>query len=215
MALRRAGLGAINVSLDSTDAAAYEAITRGGRLPDALGGIRAARETGFAAPRINSVLLSRHNGGGVEDLVRFAAREGCEIRFIELMPCGEGARFFEADFLSASEVLRRLVSSLEYVGPEPRSATAQRHRLRVDGIDVVVGFITAVSEPFCRGCDRLRLDSRGQLVSCLRASGGVDIIGPLRHGDTGGVRGRIRSCVERKRPPGDEWPERPMVAIGG
>lgn len=213
--LRAAGIESVNVSLDAADARAFEAITRGGRLADALDGIRAARDAGIDPVKINSVLLETLNGRGVEELVRLAAAEGCEIRFIELMPCGEGSDIFSTDYLPADEALRRLTAAFEHIGLEPRSATARRHRLRVDGRETVVGFIAAVSRPFCEGCDRLRLDSGGRLVSCLRTDDGIDILGPLRAGDPDLSRREIRRAAVEKRPPGDAWPRRRMVGIGG
>lgn len=213
--LKAAGIEFVNVSLDAADAATFDSITRGGRLADALDGIRAAREAGFDAVKINSVLLETANGRRIEHLVRLAAEEGCEIRFIELMPCGEGADLFAADYLSADEAFRRLLVAFEHIGVEPWSATARRHRLRVDGREVVVGFIAAVSHPFCEGCDRLRLDVGGTLVSCLRGEDGIDLLKPLRASDPELVRREVRRCFAGKCPPGDAWPRRRMVAIGG
>jgi cyclic pyranopterin phosphate synthase len=39
-----------------------------------------------------------------------------------------------------------------------------------------------VSEPFCGSCTRARLSSDGQLYTCLFASQGTDLKGPLRAG---------------------------------
>lgn len=214
-ALRAAGIDGVNVSLDAPEEAAFSAIARGGGLERVLEGIRAAREAGFDPVKLNCVLLETLNGRSLEDLVRFAARAGCEIRFIELMPLGEGARIFEAEYVPASEALRRLSAAFEHLGSEPPSATARRHRLRVDGREIVVGFIAPVSEPFCAGCDRLRLDCGGRLFSCLRAEDGVELLPPLRAGERALVRRQIRRCFSEKRPPGGIWPERHMSAIGG
>ncbi|MGA2030736.1 MAG: radical SAM protein [Thermoguttaceae bacterium] len=213
--LRAAGLDAINVSLDAIDSSGFAAVTGGGRLGATLAGIRAARGAGFAPLKINTVLIRRYNGHCLAGLVRLAAREQCEIRFIELMPCGSGARLFASDFLSAAEALTRLSESLVDLGPEPASATARRRRLLVDGRATRVGFITAVSSPFCEQCDRLRLDSRGRLVSCLRSPQYVDLLTPWRAGDVEGTAERLRECLDRKGPPDSTWPRRAMVAIGG
>ena len=45
-----------------------------------------------------------------------------------------------------------------------------------------IGIISSVSEPFCGDCTRARLSTDGQLVTCLFASGGKDLKGPLRAG---------------------------------
>jgi uncharacterized radical SAM superfamily Fe-S cluster-containing enzyme len=55
--LARAGLGRINVSLDSADAATYTAITRRDRLADVLEGLSAARDAVLNPIKINAVLM--------------------------------------------------------------------------------------------------------------------------------------------------------------
>ena len=213
--LRQAGLDAINVSLDAAEESTFAAVTGGGRLEAALAGIRAAHSAGFWPVKINAVLVRRYSDQCLDALVRMAAREQCEIRFIELMPCGSGAQLFASDFLSAAEALAELTASFVDLGAEPSSATARRHRLLVDGRETIVGFITAVSAPFCDTCDRLRLDSRGRLVSCLRSARHADLLAPWRGGDTQTVAQRLIECLNDKSPPDSSWPERAMVAIGG
>jgi cyclic pyranopterin phosphate synthase len=43
-----------------------------------------------------------------------------------------------------------------------------------------IGFISAVSNPFCNTCNRLRLTSDGRLRSCLLSGGEVDVKDILR-----------------------------------
>jgi cyclic pyranopterin phosphate synthase len=45
-----------------------------------------------------------------------------------------------------------------------------------------VGFVTSISEPFCRDCHRARLTADGKLVTCLFAENGADLRGLLRSG---------------------------------
>jgi cyclic pyranopterin phosphate synthase len=47
-----------------------------------------------------------------------------------------------------------------------------------------IGVITSVSQPFCGDCSRARLTTQGELVTCLFASKGLDLRGPLRAGAT-------------------------------
>jgi cyclic pyranopterin phosphate synthase len=214
-ALCRAGLNLLNISLDTLDPPRCRLLTRGGRLDDILDGIRAARRVGFQRTKLNSVLLRSVNGDHLDRLVRFAAEQGCEIRFIELMPYGEGRRLSAADWLPAEEALEQLGRAFSYLGEVNGTATARRHRFLVDGREQVVGFITGVSHPFCDRCDRLRLDSRGRLFSCLRQAAGEDLLTPWREGRIEAVREQICRAVEGKAGPPAAWPERPMVTIGG
>lgn len=214
-ALRDAGLDRVNVSIDSVDAERFAALTGGARVAPVLDGVAAAREVGFDRIKLNSVLLRTFNGDGLVSLVRTAVALGCELRFIELMPLGTATRLPASEFLPADEALRTLTRTFPYVGRAPASDTAQRHVLRVAGRDVTVGFVSPVSAPFCGGCDRLRLDSRGRLFACLRRAVGLDLAGPLGEGRDDEVRRRIASVVAPKRPPESSWPERNMSTIGG
>ncbi|HWJ06982.1 MAG TPA: hypothetical protein VNS57_14470, partial [Steroidobacteraceae bacterium] len=47
-----------------------------------------------------------------------------------------------------------------------------------------IGFVSSVSSPFCGDCNRARLSSEGSLYTCLFASNGTDLRGPLRAGAT-------------------------------
>ncbi len=213
--LRAAGLDRINVSVDTTDPAAFAALTRGGDLSRVWEGIEAAREAGFGVVKLNAVLLRTVNGGGLVDLVMEAVRRGCQMRFIELMPYGEGMALHATDYLSADEAIQILSRDLEYIGPSRSTGTAKLHWFGHRGARFEVGFITPVSHPFCGGCDRIRLDSRGRLFTCLRSSFGYDLLGPLREGGQPAVQAVVREAMEAKRAPGAFWPRETMSAIGG
>jgi cyclic pyranopterin phosphate synthase len=45
-----------------------------------------------------------------------------------------------------------------------------------------IGFISSVTNPFCGACTRARLSSEGIFYTCLFATTGVDLRGPLRSG---------------------------------
>jgi len=213
--LRAAGLDSINISLDTPDEQAYRSLTRGGDLAEAMDGLRAAQEAGIGRIKLNTVLLRTVNGHQLADLARLAAGMGCELRFIELMPTGEGRQWFADDFLGADEALARLAETFSYCGPLAASGTARRHCLLVEGRELTVGFISSVTQPFCDTCHRLRMDCRGRLFFCLRSADGVDLLGPLRGGAPELVRQRIQWAVINKSPVKDCWPTRSMASLGG
>jgi GTP 3',8-cyclase len=215
VAVRRAGVEFLNTSLDTLSAELCKELTRGGDVGTIIDGIRAAHAAGFPLIRINTVLMRTYNGDSLPSLVRFAAELGCEIRFIELMPFGEGAAIYDREFLSADEALESLEAEFTNLGPLPGSSTARRHRLLVNGREQAIGFITTVSHPFCDGCDRTRLDSRGRLYACLRTVHGVDLLAPYRAGRIDIVRALIRGEVPNKTIPQGIWPTHNMVSIGG
>ena len=213
--LSKAGLDSVNISLDSLDPDRFREVTGGGNLQATLDGIHAAVTAGFSSVKINTVLIRRTNGNELPDLVRFAARLDCEIRFIELMPFGQGAALSRSDSLPADEALESLRQAFQYQGTAPSTGTASRYRFLVDDRPATVGIIAPVSHPFCSRCDRLRMSRTGRLYACLRQPAGVELLPPLRAGDEETVRQRIRDSLRGKQDPGQHWPERYMVTIGG
>jgi len=58
-----------------------------------------------------------------------------------------------------------------------------------------VGVIASVTQPFCRDCSRARLTADGQLYTCLFASAGHDLRGPVRAGASDDELTRLISVV--------------------
>jgi cyclic pyranopterin phosphate synthase len=168
--------------------------------------------------KLNTVLMRSCNSAGLEGLVRTAAQFGCEIRFVELMPFGEGAALFAREFLPASEALAELKSRFPYRGIRGYSATAERHSFDVNGRSVTVGFIPSVTRPFCSRCDRLRLDSRGRLYGCLRARSGVDLCATQAGGlslAASSIRAELNRVITRRDRFECDWPSHSMALLGG
>jgi cyclic pyranopterin phosphate synthase len=88
--LRAAGLGRVNISLDTLDPARYARITRGGNLEDVFRGIEAALETGFEEVKLNAVLLEDTTSEERAGLTRYATELGLDIRFIPQMDLARG-----------------------------------------------------------------------------------------------------------------------------
>lgn len=188
--LKHAGLRRVNVSLDSLDADTYTAITRGGDLQSALDGIEAARQAGLTPVKFNVVVLRGYNDGEATDLVRYAFRRGCGIRFIELMPIGCAREVFSDCFVPASEVRARLSETfrLDPTGRQPGRSSRDFIASGDNGLRGVVGFISPETEPFCDGCRRLRLTSTGHLISCLARREGPSVRDLLRDDSPHAVR---------------------------
>ena len=81
MLFRSAGLGSVNVSLDSLDSKRYEFLTRGGTLQDALDGIDAALGAGLPV-KINVVVMEDTSQKELEALRDFAASKGLAFQTI-------------------------------------------------------------------------------------------------------------------------------------
>jgi cyclic pyranopterin phosphate synthase len=88
------------------------------------------------------------------------------------------------DVVTADEILAAIDAELplEPVAAGYRGEVAGRYRYR-DGSGEI-GVIASVTRPFCGDCTRARLSAEGRLYTCLFASHGTDLRGPLRDGET-------------------------------
>jgi cyclic pyranopterin phosphate synthase len=182
--LKDAGLDRLNVSLDSLDPALFSQLSgRGFKLERVLESIRLAREAGFPV-KLNMVVQRGVNDHEVEDMAAWAREQGLTLRFIEFMDVGNHNGWNREKVVPARELVERLTARwpLEPAGPNYRGEVAARYRYR-DGAGEI-GLISAVTEPFCRDCNRARLSADGKLYTCLFASHGHDILGVLRAGAT-------------------------------
>ena len=119
--LREAGVDRLNVSLDTLRPDRYAYMTQAGRLEEAFRGLEAAAEAGFTGTKLNVVLMKGFNEDEIPDFVSLARRYSIEVRFIELMPIGEGGT---AQFLPAQAVL----DACPDLRPAEGSGVARRYR---------------------------------------------------------------------------------------
>lgn len=167
--LKRAGLQRVTISLDSINNETYHTITRGGDLQRTLDGIKGAVQAGLAPVKINVVVMRGLNDNEVTDIAHFGLAQGCQVRFLELMPIGCARAQFRDRFVSSAEVRRRLESLFRLTPLDHDARRSSRNFLAVDrqGVSGTIGIISSESQPFCAGCTRLRLTSTGQLIACL------------------------------------------------
>ena len=192
-ALAEAGLDSVNISLDTTDEAIFERITRRKGVDKVLRAIDDACATPNLTVKINTV-PSDLNAASFCDMAELSARKGIPVRFIELMPIGEGGRLDRWD----EERVRGVLEAK--FGPMTR-------KLPVDPMEkcryftlpngAAIGFISAVSHKFCATCDRIRLTAEGYLKTCLQYDTGVELK-PLLDRSDEELREIIAQAVRQK-----------------
>jgi len=182
--LARAGLDRVNVSLDSLNPVTYAWSTRGGELRRTLDGLEAALAGGLAPVKINVTVMRGVNSDDLAQIACFGLERGCEVRFLELMPIGPAAEAFAEMFVARDETFAGLSSVFNLRALPYRRGDSARRYAAADGRgrSGIIGFISPVSDPFCRGCRRVRLTATGQLVGCLAVGTGPDIRPALRRG---------------------------------
>ena len=182
-ALAESGLNRVTVSLDSVDDTVFRAMSDVDfPVARVLEAIDVAAESGLTPVKVNVVVQRGINDHQLLDMARTFRGTGHVVRFIEYMDVGTSNGWRMDDVVPAGEI----IEAIDQQWPiEPVSATqpgdvAKRWRYR-DGAGEI-GVISSVSAPFCGDCSRLRLSSEGRLYTCLFATGGTDLRGPLRNG---------------------------------
>lgn len=205
-ALKSAGLKRITVSLDSLDPAVFRGMSGDrGDVAQVLEGVEAAIKAGFAPVKLNVVVQKGKNDHTVLDLLERFRGSGVIVRFIEYMDVGT-LNGWRADVVVPSKVLLEKIAArwpVEALSRNYRGEVAQRYAFS-DG-QGEIGFISSVSEPFCGDCHRARISADGTLYTCLFASRGVDLRGPLRAGASDADLVGLLQNVWRSR--GDRYSE--------
>jgi cyclic pyranopterin phosphate synthase len=207
--LKQAGLQSINVSLDAVDEAIFARMSRRNSVARVIRGIDAALDAGLTV-KLNAVIMKGMNAGQVLPLLEFAFTRGITIRFLEVMAMGHMYHNSAQYLLSRQEVLQ-LIGEQYALTPLERepSATAQYW---VTNRGQRVGIIANESEPFCRDCDRLRLDSSGRIYGCLSSNHPI----ALGMGESAaGLDGKLRAALAQKQAVRFTGSELSMLQIGG
>jgi len=218
--LAEAGLDGVNFSLDTLDEQIYNNLTR----VDALGKVKAGIDIALQLDlktKLNCVPIDSYNGEDLTAIAALAKNKPLDVRFIEMMPIGLGRGF---ETTNNADVLETLV---ERFGQPMRSAVEHGNGPAVyydfDGFQGSIGFISAVSNSFCEGCNRVRLTADGVLKPCLCFNDGLPLKPLLRNGISDGeLIDEMRHVIENKPhqhklgETADKTTEmRKMVQIGG
>jgi cyclic pyranopterin phosphate synthase len=213
--LKTAGLKRVTVSLDTLRPDRFETITRRAGFASLIEGIEAARRAGLQPVKINTVVIRGINDDEIRDFARFAEREKVEVRFIELMPtsglspeCKELGSWRPALFVKGDEIRERMEAACGPLETGPNEDGVAKVFRTKSGTRV--GIITPISDPFCRGCERLRLSADGRLKLCLFDREGVDIRKAIREKCVSdeGLAGLLRAALLEK----EKW-ERGSLAL--
>ena len=176
-----AGLKRVNISLPSLNPETYQKLT-GGKLENALAGVKAAIEAGFSPVKLNMVILRGINVGDVPEMIDFASDMGVILQLIELDPVNVSSAYYEKHhrLLDDQEAMLR-DRALKI---ETRRLMHNRLIYHLPNVTVEVVHPTENSD-FCMHCTRLRVTSDGKLKPCLMRNDNVtDILTPMRKGAT-------------------------------
>lgn len=213
-----AGLDRVTVSLDTLQDDRFRRITRTGDLARVWQGIESAEAAGLGPAKLNVVVMRDFNLDELPDLAALTLQQPRTVRFIEFMPLADSQlRGREDQFVPFDEMR----SAIERVhGPMQEAERDVGHGparvFRLAGARGRLGFIHAMSAPFCATCNRLRLTSEGLLRSCLFDGGEVDTRAFLRPDlQPAALRSAFTDCLKFKPDVHQPYGNRQMSRIGG
>jgi len=224
--LASAGLGGINISLDTLNKDQYCKITRNNIFSpnDIINNIKKALKLGINDIKINSVLTGFDDEKDIFDLINLALNLRIDVKFIEVMQvnsidgvniteieCGEinnletgnKAISFKENFNINEKVLNILkcFGSVENITERKGFGPAVYYRLKNSQANI--GIISN-SGKHCENCNRIRLTSDGKLKPCLYSNSILDIKKLLRTGSSDSeIIDEIKNIIKDK--PMNKW----------
>ena len=168
--LKKAGLKGVNISLDTLDREQFNLITRGGELEKVLLGIEKALNLNLEV-KINSVIMKDINENAIEGLAKLTLNNQLDVRFIELMPIGQGKKFTG---ISNNEIYDRLEKTFEF-DRDYKEIKGVSTYYKLKNSKGKIGFISPINSCFCETCNKIRLTSDGVIKRCLNSKGNTNI----------------------------------------
>ncbi len=214
-----AGLDGVNISLDALDEDVFRQLTRRSGVEKVLRAIDDALKRPELTVKLNCVPTERNRTQLIPMAERFLQDERLALRFIELMPIGLGKELVR---IPESALKALLTEHFGTLTPIPHESLAGPCRyFRAEGYPGRLGFISAVSDCFCAGCNRVRLTSGGFLKTCLQFDQGVELK-PLLDGSDEALLAAMQAAIWQKPEhhlftggEGEQLEGRIMSQIGG
>lgn len=166
--LRAAGLDRVNISIDTLKPDTFRKITGSDGLDKVWEGIMKSLETGFAAVKLNVVIMKGINEAEIADFAKMAVDYPLTVRFIEFFPTNKrSVNLTHALFTTAEtkKSIEKAYGPLEELPPVQGGGPARIFKL--SGAKGKIGFISGRSDYFCGACNRLRMDCTGRIYPCL------------------------------------------------
>ncbi len=221
--LKDAGIGSINVSLDTFDPDRFRWIAGVDMLNRVLSSLDMLLEEGIRT-KVNVVSLKGINDGEIEKFVQFASSRTVDVRFIEFMDISGKSRWHRQFFISAREILRRIEDYCEIRPVCSLNQTSGPARMyEIVGGRGRIGVISPLSNHFCGTCNRVRITAEGRVKTCLFSPVSYRIKPLLRNPrfSDSHLCLVLKTLIQRKKPVGHEIfsPEmrrgEGMYSIGG
>ncbi|MDT0687312.1 GTP 3',8-cyclase MoaA [Autumnicola psychrophila] len=220
------GLTDINVSLDTLETDKFKMITRRDQFKKAYQNIQLLINEGFNV-KINAVLMQDFNKDEIVDFLMLTRNSPITVRFIEFMPF-DGNRWNKSKLVTEKEILEEVTDFFgdKYLQKLEDEQHFTSRNYKIEGFTGKFGIISSVTNPFCSGCNRIRLTANGKIKNCLFSNHELDLLTALREGrdvkelilKSLGQKKKVRAGMddfEKLNDPEKHNKNRSMISIGG
>lgn len=224
--LKQYNVKKINLSLDTLVPSKFQTITLRNQFEKVSDNLHLLLNNNFKI-KINVVLIKGFNDNEIIDFLNLTQHLPISIRFIEFMPFA-GNDWDKSKMVTQDEILNQVenhfsASKLEKLENE-KNFTARE--FKIENYFGSFGIISSITNPFCDGCNRIRLTANGKIKNCLFSNSETDLLTAFRNGesieDLIGFsiknKKKIRAgmnTVEQVSNPVLNQDNRSMIAIGG
>lgn len=191
--LKSSGIKSVNVSMDSLTREKFFAITKRDEFNRIQDNIYLLLQNGFKV-KINVVVMRGINEGELNDFIKWTKHLPLHVRFIEFMPFA-GNEWSREKVFSYKEMLEQISKEFEFIKLEDSKHDTDK-KYFIPGHEGTFAIISTMTQPFCGGCNRMRLTTDGKMKNCLFSQSEVDILGALRQGTD--IAPLIKQCVWMK-----------------
>ncbi|NNJ55241.1 MAG: GTP 3',8-cyclase MoaA [Bacteroidia bacterium] len=190
------GLTNINVSLDSLNEEKNLLITKRDYYQKIRNNISLLLDEGIT-PKLNVVVMRDINQDEIIDFIELTKHSNLDVRFLEFMPFNGNKWKLEKCF-SYQEILTEITNHYgDQINKLEDSFNSTSKNYKVSNYQGSFGIISSITNPFCEGCNRIRLTADGNLKNCLFSTEEFDILTPLREGSN--IVPIIEDCLSNKK----------------
>ena len=192
---QEAGLRKINISLDTLEKSKSVFITKRDYFDRIMKNINKAIDYDFDI-KLNIVLIKGVNDMEINDFIELTKEQDIGVKFIEFMPF-KGNKWDWDKGVSKKEILDTAQSKFGNIKKleDPKHSTSANYK--VEGFKGSFGIVSTITNPFCAGCNRIRLTADGNMKNCLFATSETDLLTPFRNGKP--IDEIILSAIKEKK----------------
>lgn len=218
--IRETGIAGLNISIDSLDRERFLMITRRDSYEVVMDNILKCIASGIPT-KLNMVVMKGVNDMEILDFVRFGLQHNIEVRFIEAMPFNDDDGNRDV-YMPATEIASLVADAFPSFS-KLKADGSSSDKYTVEGRPIL-GIIPAYSRSLCGSCDRIRLTPQGELLNCLYAQSGINLLSLVREENVSDndIKNAVADSVLKKKKSGFEEEAlinknafRSMTTIGG